>query len=144
MYRTLNSHKALPMCIHETMCNNFVNHFKQKVTTIRSELDHNGQSITIQEVNTPESNIWPEPTRLIAKIPNKSSPLDPLPTWLLKDCATITAPVIAAIANSSYAGKFPSKLRSAAITPILKKTSLDANVLIITVPSRIYPHWVKY
>ena len=70
---------------------------------------------------------------LIAKSPNKSCFLDPIPTcrtWLVKEFAVKLAPFIAAVINRSLeVGYFPVSFRAAVITPILKKSTLDpANV----------------
>ena len=56
----------------------------------------------------------------------KSSPLDPLPHWLLKTVANTLAPFITTLVNSSLAmGMFPTKLKHANVTPVLKKPNLD-------------------
>ena len=63
---------------------------------------------------------------LVNSMSNKSSPLDVLPTSLLKSCVDVFAPVIARIANLSFAsGKFPSMFRIAQVLPLLKKQGLD-------------------
>ena len=65
--------------------------------------------------------------KLIAKSPNKSCCLDPVPTWLVKEFADeLAAPFITAIYNKSFSdGYFPRSFRIAVITPILKKQTLD-------------------
>ena len=65
---------------------------------------------------------------------NKSAPkscgLDPIPTSLLKNLATILAPVTTDIMNFSLAsGEVPAEFKEALVTPLLKKTSLDPNML---------------
>ena len=56
--------------------------------------------------------------------------LDPLPTQLLKTNVDILSPVITRIVNLSLTtGKFPSSQKSAIITPLLKKASLDPESL---------------
>jgi hypothetical protein len=40
-----------------------------------------------------------EVKKLISKLPNKTSPLDPIPTWLLKQCVDTLLPVIKSIIN---------------------------------------------
>jgi len=57
---------------------------------------------------------------------NKQSDLDPIPTWLLKECASAISPFITILFNSSLAaGVFPSVFKSAVITPLLKKQGLE-------------------
>ena len=54
--------------------------------------------------------------------------LDPIPTHLLKANLSSLVPVIADIVNVSIAtGVFPSAFKKALVTPLLKKTTLDAN-----------------
>jgi hypothetical protein len=68
--------------------------------------------------------------KIIAKLPNKTSPLDPIPTWLLKTCIDSLLPVITSIINNSFRlGSFPRVLRQAVITPLIKKPALDSDVL---------------
>ena len=64
------------------------------------------------------------------KCPSKSCSLDPMPTWLVKQYLPVLMPILTKIVNSSLSsGSFPSRLRRAIITPILKKASLDKNTL---------------
>jgi len=47
---------------------------------------------------------------ILATMPAKSSPLDVMPTSLLKQCADVFSPVIARLANLSFAqGLFPQR-----------------------------------
>ena len=69
-----------------------------------------------------------EVRKLINSMPGKSSPLDPIPTSVLKKCSDIFSHVISHLANLSFSeGTFPTKFKLAQITPILKKEGLDAN-----------------
>ena len=63
-------------------------------------------------------------------LPNKQCSLDVLPTWLLKATVDILISPLTAIINSSLAsGTFPNHLKTAIVTPIIKKPSLDSNEL---------------
>ena len=65
---------------------------------------------------------------MVSKSACKSCKLDPIPTHLLKANLSSLAPVIADIVNVSIAtGVFPSAFKKALVTPLLKKTTLDAN-----------------
>ena len=56
--------------------------------------------------------------------------LDPIPTWLLKTCANVLVPVITKIINLSFQnGYFPDVLKTAMITPLIKKPTLDSETL---------------
>ena len=59
-----------------------------------------------------------------------SSSLDPFPSCLLKKCIDAILPSITRIVNQSLtSGRMPSSLKSARVTPLLKKASLDKNEL---------------
>tara|TARA_B110000881_G_scaffold40031_1_gene32496 strand:+ start:158 stop:3112 length:2955 start_codon:yes stop_codon:yes gene_type:complete len=71
-----------------------------------------------------------EVRNIMAKLPNKTSPLDPFPTWLLKRCIDTILPVIMSIVNNSLrSGAFPLILRQAVITPLIKKPTLNPDLL---------------
>jgi hypothetical protein len=71
-----------------------------------------------------------EVTKLISSSPAKSCELDPVPTNILKQCASELAPAITAIINGSLSsGEFPSSYKDALVRPLLKKASLDPGVL---------------
>src|SRR6218665_1985579 len=54
---------------------------------------------------------------LIKRTPNKQSAADPLPTWLLKECAATIAPFITQLVNSSIStGRVPTIFKIATIT----------------------------
>ena len=63
---------------------------------------------------------------LIQCTPNKQSTADPLPTWLLKECAATIAPFITQLINCSIStGRVPTIFKVATITPLPKKPGLD-------------------
>jgi Reverse transcriptase (RNA-dependent DNA polymerase) len=67
-----------------------------------------------------------EVDRLLRTTPAKSSPLDFIPTSLLKSCSPVFIPILAKLANLSFTqGTFPSCFKSAQVTPLLKKPTLD-------------------
>jgi hypothetical protein len=52
--------------------------------------------------------------------------LDPIPTFLLKNCIGLLSAPIATIINLSMSlGQFPSSLKHALVKPLLKKPNLD-------------------
>lgn len=68
--------------------------------------------------------------KIILGSPTKSCTLDPIPTFLLKDCLDELLPIITAIINASLkSGKVPQSFKKAVVTPLLKKASLDPDVL---------------
>lgn len=67
---------------------------------------------------------------LINAAPTKASSLDPLPTWLLKSLSSVLSPFITKMFNASLmSGSVPQPLKIAAVTPILKKPTLDPSAL---------------
>src|SRR5688572_33108807 len=67
---------------------------------------------------------------LIFSSPNKTSLLDTIPTWFLKECFDVLGPTITTIINFSlHEGSFPSTFAHAIVHPLLKKPSLDPDDL---------------
>lgn len=121
----------------QSMANDFANYFSEKIRLLRSSLDNTTDSnITVQ---IPEHNncnmstfqlVSPaEIYKIVSKSPSTSCALDPLPTWLLKKCTSSLLPQITNIINCSLAtGSVPDDFKVALVTPLLKKSSLDAEV----------------
>jgi len=64
---------------------------------------------------------------LLRQMPSKSSPLDFIPTSLLKSCSGTFAHIIAHLANLSFVhSTFPQKFKLAQVTPLLKKPVLTS------------------
>ena len=64
--------------------------------------------------------------RLIRNAAGKSCELDPVPSWVIQKFADELSPFVAALFNASMSsGSFPSSQKTAAITPVLKKATLD-------------------
>ena len=134
-----NSTHHLPNCDSYALLSNQFSHFFQtKISNIRHELD--SQSCSSSFVDPVDINFQPlltlrlathgEISKIISNSPNKSSRLDPLPTWMLKENLTQLLPIITDIVNSSLSsGIFPTAAHRAIIKPLLKKSSLDKNVL---------------
>jgi len=67
-----------------------------------------------------------EVARLIRAASPKSSPLDCMPTPLLKATVDVMAPLLTQLANSSFAaGVFSSRYKLGHVTPLLKPPSLS-------------------
>ncbi len=65
-------------------------------------------------------------SRFLRSLPNKCSSVDPIPTWLLKDCADLLCPLLAEIFNKSLLfGVVPLSWKRAQIKPILKNSAAD-------------------
>ena len=71
-----------------------------------------------------------EVSQLLRSMSNKSSPLDYIPTSLLKSCADTFSILISHLANLSFTqATFPSKFKLALISPLLKKPGLPKSDL---------------
>ena len=65
---------------------------------------------------------------LIMKSPCKHSSMDPLPSWLLKQCVALLAPFLTRLINRSIIDSVvPESMKMAIVTPILKKSYLDSS-----------------
>ena len=119
-----------------TLVNSFNSFFISKITKIHESIANTLASSPIspfpirQFSGTPISVLQPvsseEVLKLIHSLPNKSSPLDSLPTTLLKKYALTLSPILAKPANLSFStGTFPSIFKKAQVLPLLKKSNLD-------------------
>ena len=71
-----------------------------------------------------------ETIEVILGMSDKFCDLDPIPTYLLKECVHELSPIICFIINQSIAqAAFPSQLKSALIKPNLKDESSDHDIL---------------
>ena len=146
VYRTINSLlnknvQHLPYYDSAAeLANKFSSYFVTKIVNIRKELD--SQNVIIPDHFRDSScvNIVPlevfRPTteeeilKIINSSPSKTSRLDPIPTWYLKDNISHLLPVLTDIVNVSLStGVFPKGAHSAIIRPLLKKPTLDQNTL---------------
>ena len=91
---------------------------------MKSDKNHLGDTLSkLRPVTTEEVLI------LLKSMPGKHSPLDTIPTVLLKKCADIFAPVIFHLANLSFReGVFPGRFKKAQVTPLIKKAGLDPEI----------------
>jgi hypothetical protein len=112
----------------------FANFFDNKITNIRSRISPPAVSSTTSAVATSDiasmTAFLPATEEEIAKVvkssPCKTSCLDPLPSWLLRQCLPALLPVLTSVANLSLSTAcVPKCLKEATITPLLKKPSLD-------------------
>ena len=120
------------------LAESFSSFFQTKVATIRAGLDLQAPdvapSVDARPVTSRLTYFTPvtpaDVLQLIKKYPAKSCGLDPIPTSLLKEHAATLAPTITNMVNLSLlSGELPSELKQAVVTPLLKKASLDPNLL---------------
>ena len=126
----------------EDLCNRFAQFFvdkiakiRQNLTSLESETDEQG----IANINNPEiksalASLQPaseeEVRKIIMQSPSKTCDLDPIPTWLVKDCIDELLPVITQVVNISLStSEMSAELKLALVGPLLKKASMDPEIL---------------
>ena len=118
----------------------FSDFFIQKIDTIRNDLrlKPHGRIDNAPNLHAATPNMLAhfepatleEVRKIISKAPDKSCELDPIPTWLLKQCLDELAPLVTAIINQSIEScSVPKSFKSARIRPLLKKPGLDPEIL---------------
>lgn len=119
---------------HE-LAQQFSSFFSSKISTIREHIPLSVSSVESEQAftGTPlmefESATVEEVRKVVSGAPTKSCEIDPIPTWLLKQCDELT-PIITAIINKSMStSQVPSNFKQAVIRPLLKKPDLDPDVL---------------
>ena len=110
----------------------FSSFFMNKISIIRSSVPSGSCSNVLTPPNTREvlhnlSHVTDaEVRRLVLSGPCKSSDLDPLPTGLVKDCIDVLVTPIVSLVNLSLSeGCFPTHFKSALVSPLLKKPTLN-------------------
>ena len=121
----------------EQLANSFSAFFQDKVRLIQENLTLNADPNYVPPDENPctvddKLSIFlpateDEVSRLVNKSPSKSCALDPVPTWFLKDHLDCLLPNIVNLSMST--GIVPTKMKAALVTPLLKKPSLDKDVM---------------
>ena len=140
--KLLNREKKVVLPTHDTakeLAERFINYFSDKIKTIRTDLENlPPQQDPIDSYTefsgTPllqfESVSTDFVESIIKKSPTKSCTLDPVPTWLLKQCTEELVPVLTTITNLSLAcAEFSDTLKVAFVSPLIKKLTLDCEIL---------------
>jgi len=71
-----------------------------------------------------------EVIKLISQAPNKTSQLDPVPTWIAKEFSNLLAPFITLLSSKSFdRGQHPQSFKHAVVLPLLKKENMDPTQL---------------
>ena len=117
-------------------CEKFSDFFMAKVQKIRTELDSSKSDILPDEVacfSRPFPSFRPTSAEEILQIMThmkKTCDPDPLPARQHKQCLQAIVPAGTLIVNKSLAGgTVPNSLREAHVRPLIKKPSLDQDVL---------------
>ena len=129
-------------------CDKLADQFDHKVATIRANIAAAAAAAaaapmqlnpTVVRTLRDRSHVGPmmsdfapvsieEVRNIINNMPNKTSPMDFIPTELLKACSIIMFSMIAHVANLCFdLGCFPTAFKHSQVTPILKKPNLDGS-----------------
>ena len=101
-------------------------------TSLNSSTDQVPDSVSIFcGVSFEQFNVVSEADirKIISSSPTKSCALDPIPTWLRKHCQDQLTPVLTTIVNASLScAEFPTELKKAFLTPLIKKIILNCEI----------------
>ena len=134
MNKLLHKDHETPLPPHDStqaLADRFVRFFHSKIDKIRTELSNKHVSRvpdvpmyqTTLDVFTSVSHA--KVGSMIKKAPAKSSELDPIPTWLLKQCGDVPLSLITHIINTSLrTATMPTEYKLAILAPLLKKHGL--------------------
>ena len=125
---------SLPSICSSELSEKFADYFTDKIAKIRESFENNDNGLTSSEYserNIPDLSVL-SPTseleikKIIMEGNSKACDLDPIPTQLLKSCIDVLLPCICKIVNASLSSaRVPSCLKSATVSPLLKKPSLN-------------------
>ena len=128
----------------------FASFFSNKISKIRDTFSTSGSFTDAPDSVPPAFNVFMPVTeeqvykciseslpvteeqvyKCISESPTKSCSLDPIPTFLLKDCLDILLSSITKLVNYSLIeGSFPNSFKKAVVTPLIKKASLPRDDL---------------
>ena len=136
-------------CSNEENANNLKNFFHNKVAKIYSDIEQSQSRDEDVHVSSSSNNcstnndvpqnctakhfkllLSTDLEKILKSMGTKSCCLDPIPTWLVKNCLPELLPMILLIVNMSLQyGEFPNSLKTAVVRPLLKKANHDSDVL---------------
>ena len=105
--------------------------FTNKITLIREQiqLQYESMNDTVDQEML-HSTIHQSKLSDFTKVTDKTCNLDAIPTSLLKKAVHAHLPHLVDIVNSNFSeGYFPERLKTAFVTPLLKKDNLDVNIM---------------
>ena len=132
--------KCLPSCSSATeLANNFITFFENKIINIRCKLEAAEMpdlfctldKLTLDcQLNAFSPTSIVELSEVARTVVSKSCSLDPSPAVLLKENFDMLLPTLCRIVNLSLeSGYVPPSLKTAVLLPLLKKPSLDHEIL---------------
>ena len=118
------------------MAVHFASFFSNKIRKIRDNFAPSGTEYDIHpSSDPPKITVFRQLSeeavdKIIKTSPTKSCLLDPLLTFLIKECIDILLPSLTKLVNCSLMeGCIPDAFKSAVVTPLIKKPNLPSNDL---------------
>ena len=137
--KLLVNQQAATLPTHESnfeLANRFSKFFNDTIDTLRRSFrigansDVEMEPLASVKLNNLTSATSDEICDVITSCPNKSCQLDPIPTWLLKQCIDQLLPLLTSIINESLTkGEFPNDFKNVIVKPLLKIPILDKDKL---------------
>ena len=120
----------------KSLADHFATFFSNKIMKIRESFTSSEScSMVHPPFDPPKLTVFTQVTqdeigKIISKSPTKSCLMDPLPTFLIKECIDILLPSITKLVNCSlWEGLVPDGFKKAVVTPLIKKASLPVEDL---------------
>ena len=119
----------------KSLADMFASFFSNKISKIRDTFSTSGSFNDAPDSVPPAFNAFMPVTEdevymCISESPTKSCSLDPIPTFLLKDCLDVLLSSITKLVNYSLIdGSFPNSFKKAVVTPLIKKASIPRDDL---------------
>ncbi|KAF7239463.1 Structural maintenance of chromosomes protein 6, partial [Varanus komodoensis] len=132
--------KRDPVPPSTTCCDDFAKHFKEKIAQIRHELDSTSDSEPLGEVPMLPCGpklmdefqlLQPEDVdKVLGQVRPTTCLLDPCPSWLLNKAKHgIGTWILEVVSASLRDGRVPAPLKEVVVRPVLKKASLDPEMV---------------
>ena len=124
-----------PLVNPQSLADHFATFFSNKIMKICESFSSSESCNTVHPPFDPPKTVFTQVTqdairKIISKSPTKSCLLDPLPTFLIKECIDILLPSITKLVNFSLSeGLVPDGFKKAVVTPLIKKASIPVEDL---------------
>lgn len=129
--RLLQVNPVTTMPVSQQLCDSFLQFFNSKIVSARKEIYVNPDCATSLLCTSGFTCVsfthfslldCEALTREVSNMKSTTCLLDPIPTNLFKSCFPVWCPIILSILNESLeTGVVPAVLKTAAVTPVLKK-----------------------
>jgi exonuclease III len=121
----------------EELANQFADYFTGKIQKIRGQfpveqipMSYQNKLNSVPQLDKLQLTTEEELEKMILSSKTKTCMLDPIPTTILRASLDVLLPTLCKIVNLSLStSTFPEALKEAAVTPLIKKASLDVENL---------------